>query len=497
MRRITILVVLLILLLGGGYYGFGVYSDQRLKAALDQSLQKLPPGYSASYTSVHYSLLTRHGSIRGIAIRHAAPNEFSLMVDRLAVDHPSLDLANEWSRSAATPTSVTPETALPVAQGITATGVTLKTARVNSTTGSITIRGPRVYPWALLRPDLPSISDALKTMTATGTPQLADLAPMLKVEGAAMLSFGYDSHVVENAHATGTVPATDKSPATTFGYDFRRFQGGSYDRGISQQASGEAIQADLGAEGSFTVDRIALDGFDFRQPATRLLAGDPLTPALADGLALGGFAYDGFTFHPPTGAPIAIGHISVSNVAFAHGRPIGMEFALAKLHLTRDQVVEPQVIDLMRKAGLDGLTISFNAGYHWDVAKKNILIRNTSFTVDELGGLDLVADLTGMDPDGTPAIDGRLAHALLHYHDNSLVDRALKVMAAQNGVDEKALRDQLAMVVVQRAAAFGDSPALTNAAKQLAAFIERPKLLTVELSPAQPVPLSALNSTLR
>jgi hypothetical protein len=113
--------------------------------------------------------------------------------------------------------------------------------------------------------------------------------------------------------------------------------------------------------------------------------------------------------------------------------------------------------------------------------------------VNELGALTLAAELTNAIPNPAGLTQIRLAHARLRYDDASFVNRALQAGASQSGTDPAAFRQQIVEMVRQQGNPQGvASPALTAASNAAADFIASPHSLTVELSPAQPVPIMAL-----
>jgi hypothetical protein len=139
------------------------------------------------------------------------------------------------------------------------------------------------------------------------------------------------------------------------------------------------------------------------------------------------------------------------------------------------------------------MTISFAFAYDWDIAQQHVSLHDTMLKVNELGTLTVAADLTNAIPNPLGLTQIRLAHATLRFDDASLVNRALRAGAAQTGTDPVAYRQQIVDMIRQQSSTQGVvSPAWTAACNTAGDFIASPHSLTIELSPAQPVPLLAL-----
>jgi len=130
------------------------------------------------------------------------------------------------------------------------------------------------------------------------------------------------------------------------------------------------------------------------------------------------------------------------------------------------------------------VTVGLGFAFDRDVATGRASVHDTYLKLDELGSLDLSADLVGM-PIGANPLGAKLAKARLHYRDASLADRLLRLMA--RGGDPEQARGELILIARQQGETFG--PDLTAA---LVAFLQKPAALTAELVPPEPLPLAAL-----
>ena len=235
---------------------------------------------------------------------------------------------------------------------------------------------------------------------------------------------------------------------------------------------------------------MSLTGIDARGPLGQIIAGEALAATMLDGLAIGRIEYGGLTLKlANTPMPIALGSIALSDLAFSHGMPVSGRFAWDGVRLSRTLVPNHVFAGMLDQMGIDTLTLSLGASYRWDLDQKRIAIRDTSLKIDELGTLDLASDLSDVEfAQGQPL----LAHALLHYHDATLTERAFRLAAAQHGTDPAAYRQQLIASIRQEGAGFGDNPAMAAIYEAAVAFLTTPGSLTIELSPPSPVPLVVL-----
>ncbi len=127
---------------------------------MNDTLAKPPPGASGTYAGARYSVLTGRATLTGIELHHADPNGYDVTIEEIDAARPSLDAAAAWARAAADPDAVAPDAAIVLADEITATNVTYRTEMMNAAAHSLHVVRPRLYPWALLRPGVPSMADA-------------------------------------------------------------------------------------------------------------------------------------------------------------------------------------------------------------------------------------------------------------------------------------------------------------------------------------------------
>lgn len=97
MRNLTYFLVggvLAILLISGAYFGAFFYVGTQLRQALDESMTRLPPGWTVTYKTADVtSLLPRQVRLTGIEIRHAADASPDATIAEIDLVDPSLDPA--------------------------------------------------------------------------------------------------------------------------------------------------------------------------------------------------------------------------------------------------------------------------------------------------------------------------------------------------------------------------------------------------------------------
>jgi hypothetical protein len=477
---------------GGAYYGLEVYPQQAFRAGLDQTLRTLPPGTTATYQDAHYAPVSREATVTGVTVHGLIPGDppvpFDITIDSLQTTGPNLDFAAAWAKAAANPAAAVPDAALPVADSVTLKGVTFHSVPVNVTEASAVVSKPRLYPWALLHEGMPNWKDLQASMAPrTGPPALADLQPLLRAEAAAMLGIAYDNYEGGPAKVTETLPGIDVA------WSVKKTAGGGFDRGVMKGGTIEGITVNGNQIGTFSVDRVTLSAADMREPMTRIVNGETLSPILLNGINIGRIEYVGITVQLP-GQPVTqIGGFSIGPMVFTQGLPVSGALGWTDVHVARSQLPDGEAKDAFGKLNLDAITMSFAVSYEWDVAKQSASVHDTVLKVNELGTLTFSADLTNVTPNVATMNQAKLAHAKLRLDDASLVDRLLRAGAAQSGMDPAAFRQQIAtMVQLQSVVLGGDSPIIAAAGQSASSFIASPHSLTIVLAPPAPVAIMSL-----
>jgi hypothetical protein len=485
-------VAVLALVAAAAYYLLEVFPQHQFRAGLDQALASLPPGTTAAYKEAHYSPVSHQAVVTGVTmhgeIAGNPPQPFDVAIDSIEITNPNLDLPNSWASAAVNPASVSPDAMIAVANSIVIKGVTIHSAMINATEDYAQIINPSLHPWGLLHAGMPSWNDIRGSlMTGSQLRSIADLQPLLHAEAAVVLGFGYDSYEVGSLKATETFPGVDLA------FDVGKITGSGFDRGVIKGGTAETITVTGPKLGAFSVDRVVIGPTDIREPLTRIVNGEALSPAMLNGMHFGRIEYNGITAQPPGMAATHMGAFSLGPTAFEQGIPVSGELAWTDISVSRNQMPDAESQDAFDKLGLETMTVSFAATYDWDVAQQHASVHDTMLKVNELGTVTLAADLTNLFPNVAAISLGRLAHARFRFENASLVERLLRIGAAQSGIDPAAYRAQIASAALQQSIAIGGgNPMILAAGQSVADFVNSPHSLTIELSPPAPVPFLAL-----
>jgi hypothetical protein len=443
-------------------------------------------------------------ALNGFTMHGPAPDKSVVSLDRFEIDHPNFRIMSDWQKAAADPSKLAPETALPLVQSVTMKGLLIDIAEPGAdgaapTNGKVKMESAqltnlRLYPAVWLKDGgqatFEQAAQALANPPENFEPE--SLLPLLRSEAATLLSFGYGG-TVDGIDANIAVPEDDTVEHVT--YKLRHAETVNYERGRLEKSVAEGLSTKIDPGFDSSIDKMELTGLDMRATCQRLAAGAPLEPSLLDGMSLARFAYSGISVRTAElGQPMTLGSIVLSNIAFSHGLPASVDFAINSAKVSKAQMTDPDAIEGFTKMGLDTLTMSFGAGYKWDPAKQAASIHDVALKIDELGALGLSVDFTGVDKPETLAETAKLQGALLRYTDASLTRRVLALAAQDAGADPAAFRTQLTtMIQAQSKTVLGTSPAATAATGAVLAFLADPHALTVQLAPAQPLGFDAID----
>jgi hypothetical protein len=507
MRKIGLAIAVVVVLGGAAffatYYFLSGGPQNDLKRQLDQALQKLPPGLTGAYKSLDVSVVSRGATLKGFELHGTGDDKFDLTVDELDLNGLALEaipvlasLGDPKARAEDGKQPLDKETAL--ADSIVVKGTKLHSDAADMEIAFFQTDKPRLFLGALLHPGVLSYPEVMKlALHPQPQPSLEEMLPMLRFEGAALLGVAYDGTTMSDMTMRVKMPPSPGlPPGGEMFYTIKKISGTGIGHGKIGSVIGEgvAVKTTTVPAMDMTLDHLTMAGLDGHDAAVRLLDATALDPSLADGLTLGKVEYAGWKIQIPGQAPVVLSSAGVSDLAFAHGMMTSGQFDLVGLKVNKALVANnAEAAQMFDQIGLDTATVSFGAGYKWDVEKKAAVLKQASFKVDELGALTLTADLSGIEKPDTLMTTATLNHAVLRYDDASFTGRAFKVAAAQNGVDPAAFSKQAITMVQMQAALMGaNSPAIKAAATAVASFLTDPHNLTIELAPPQPMGMTAL-----
>jgi hypothetical protein len=488
-KRVAGGAVALVAAAGAAYYGLVIHPDRQFHAGLDSLIAKLPPSAAAKYASAHYSPFGKKATIEGLTLDSSDAPEYHLKIERIEIVEPNAGFAEAWNKAKADPAAVAPDLAVPVAREIVISGVTFAMPNVSSTVGELRQTGARVYPHALLQFDPAEIANALQiTRNPAEPPDLNALRPILRAEAAAMMGVAFDSYTASDMSVKFQAPMPGAGPVE-ISATLKRSTNGAFDRGVFAGASAEDMTESLGPLGGMRLNRLTLGAGDFRDAATKLLAGSAVDASLLDNLSFDGIRYEGMELQTPLAGLIKLGAFTIGKLQFAGGLPVMASLGFEKLHLTRSQLAVAGPNNPLDMLGLDAVTISLGMGFAWDVAGQHIALKDTGLKIDELGELRLAGDIGNASRDMSQAA---LTHASFAYTDGSLADRMIAAIAKQQKLDPAVVRQRMVAAVQQQGASVAKTPTGRAVAQAIATFLQTPKSLTIDLAPPQPIPLPAL-----
>lgn len=170
---------------------------------------------------------------------------------------------------------------------------------------------------------------------------------------------------------------------------------------------------------------------------------------------------------------------------FAHIEARGV-----KLNMT--SLPDPRAAMFLGMLGYQNLTADLEVNYDYRPAAKSVSLALRE-DVKDMGEVKLDLDLNNVAVERAlftyPAIE--LKRAQITYRDESLVDRLLKMAAAQNGLSEQDLVARIQARLDQKLSQTKDSLE-SKAVSEIKHFLDHRRSLTVSMEPAQPIRIADL-----
>jgi hypothetical protein len=490
MRRIGWSILVLAVIGIGIYVGLQFLpTGSGIKVGLDLALQRLPPGWSASYQSVDYDQNADRIALKGFSFHNTDPSKPSGTIDEIDIAGLPADLGTAWL-AAARPDQSRPDQAVPLAGSVMLKNLALALDHQRLKLGSATLDRPVIYPWALLHSGIPSYRDVAALLDRPSDEQLpADLVPVLRYIACYALGIGADSLQAADLGVAGSAP--DQAMVAIAALDVAHL-----DRGILGTAGVTGLGAKQAGQADVAIDRLALTALDLRGLLTGALSDANFDPLHVSGATLGRIEADGIRAGTPSGAPATLARIDLDDLSIVHGLVASGNVAIDGVKLAKAQLPDENALRAaFDRLGLDSVTVSFGAGYRLDQTKKTASLSGVRVKIDELAELTLSADFGDLDAADSAEQNATLVHAQLHYVDASLAGRALKAGADDNELAPGQFALQIAgFVQVQAAQLLGDSPEVAAAVQAVTNFLTDPHSLTIELAPPKPVELASLQT---
>ncbi len=491
--RIAALFLGLIVLLGvGAFFGQPLIVDYLFRWKIDTLVQRnLPVGSSYTYKTATYDRAASRAVLTDVEVHGAGSSRFAAKIALIEIDGLSTTIDEDFAAALANP-KLKPETWVPLADVVIVKGLSLDTDQDSVKVETVRATQIRQYPWAMRNvTQAAAQQDISQVMHATMPKQLSDFLPVVKSEAGLLLRGGIGSLTMENMEfsqriggARGT--AVEVTKASLFQMD-----------DSESGTLGSMVMKDLsikkGAEEETSIDRLTITGLDVRNAAMRALTATSLDPSLLDGARLAKLEYIGMRTRQPDTPAVTADSIAISNVAFDHGMPVSADIACAGLRLRTADYPDAETRENYHNLGVETLTMSLSGGYRWDAGARTASLKDVSLKIDELGSLTVSADFSGVGRLTDLARTAALTHGTAQYTDGSLVGRMMALIAKSANITPAVLRQRMPAIVQQRSAALGTKPPVVAMDKTLVAFFNDPHRLTLEVAPAQPLTLAALD----
>ncbi len=490
-----ILVVLVAIGAAGGWYVLQYAGDWQAKASLDKAITELPPNVKASYGEVHASLLDHTTSLTNFSMTFTGDTPGTLTVDKVEVLNPAIDFPEIWAKIEAKTLQADRDTTLALADMVTVKGLKIKFAGAEIGIGDYTVKKIRLHPWALIQSGTPATRDLVQSLkTAQGSADVEALVPLLRYTAAWMLASDYDSLEMTALGETVHMPKSASLPAgTDISVTLDHASANGLHQGVMGAITEEGMNEEIGgpAKAKIKITKVTVEPFDFHSAVERLVAGEPLSLDMLDGLKWNGIAIDGITVTTDEVGSISLAGFALNQFAFDKGQLEGGHIALKSLKLTAAQI--PAAAIAFQGLDLKTATISADAGYHLSPAGNDLRI-HTHFAVDELGVLEDNVELVApggfkatdvMTPGQVPNV--KLKHATLKYRDHSLARRLIKMGAAMQNQKPDQFQEQIVAMVRQQSAVLGTDPNVTALVEAVVTFVKDPKFLDIEIAPPKPL----------
>lgn len=489
MRRIGWAVLALAVIGIGIYAGLQFLpSGSEVRAGLDLALQRLPPGWSASYQSVDYDRSADRIALKGLSFHNTDPSKPSGTIEEIDITGLPADLGTAWLAAARRDQS-RPDQAVPLAGRVMIKNLAVALDHQTLTLGSATLDKPIIYPWALLRSGIPSYRDVAALLDRPSDQrQPSDLVPVLRYIACYVLGIGADS--LQAADLGVATAAPTQTMVAIAALDVAHL-----DRGILGTAGVTGLSAKQPGQEDVAIDRLAVTALDLRGVLTGALTDADFDPQHVSGAALGRVEAKGIRAGTQAGAPATLARIDLADLNIVHGLVASGKVAVDGVKLAKAQLPDQTLRDAFDRLGLDGATLSVGAGYRWNQDKKTASLSGVTVKIDELAELTLSADFGDLDISDAAEQNATLIHAQLRYVDASLAGRALKAGADDNDLAPGQFAVQIAgFVQAEAAQLLGDSPEVGAAVLAVTNFLTDPHSLTVELTPPKPVELASLQT---
>jgi hypothetical protein len=193
---------------------------------------------------------------------------------------------------------------------------------------------------------------------------------------------------------------------------------------------------------------------------------------------------------PQGEAPLSIEEVHVAELDKDNQPPHYMNVAFRGLEQQLADMPAEQA-QALRQMGYERLRGDMQLGYRYDESARQLVVDKASATFDDVASIDASLTLSELDleqleqnPQQPPTF--KLASLGLRYQDRSLINRAIKLAAEEEGVSEQEVREQMIQEIETQSQAL-QGPFYRELAEALKQMVREPGTLVVKADPETPV----------
>jgi hypothetical protein len=248
-----------------------------------------------------------------------------------------------------------------------------------------------------------------------------------------------------------------------------------------------------GRLGALKIDQVAISGPEGVGKLATLELSDLRYGGDGTSLGIGRLRLDALSAGLKAGAEISLKEALFTTQGPA-ARPLGADIELSGV------TIPATAVPLLMRAGYNELTLDYEGHSHYD-SEQATIDASQRLSAHGAGTLSIAMHLSNY-PGGFDWRESmqamlkfmalRLDRLELRYDDASLIERLIKMRAAETGRDFEAVRDELLRSFAAQRQALAERPALSANFDAVADFLRKPGSLTLTLAPPEPVSLGTL-----
>ena len=204
-----------------------------------------------------------------------------------------------------------------------------------------------------------------------------------------------------------------------------------------------------------------------------------------------------------TNSPIAVDELILHAFDIQHEIPFFMHVEMKGIRIGQSHPFLQGAAPLLNQLGYGDITANLIYAYRFDSIKKYMEIEKIDIQISDAGRLQLTARLNNLDPAVIRSVPNNpfmlisavsavaISGMTVHFEDHSLTRRLVQWGARQSGQSEEAflsgITQQLKLEIQKQ-----QPPAAKERLQAIAHFLEKPGIIELAVSPAEPIPIMQL-----